>query len=101
MYFFLSGKYVVLFFYPLDFTFVCPTEIIAFNDRVAEFKKINTEVSCYEISSEPRNHLFQEYSLSLEIVKEFPFIYYFQNHYQPYSGVGLFWTIFMIFLFSA
>ena len=31
-----KGKYVVLFFYPLDFTFVCPTEIIAFSDRVAE-----------------------------------------------------------------
>ena len=29
-----AGKYVVLFFYPLDFTFVCPTEIIAFNDRL-------------------------------------------------------------------
>ena len=31
-----TGKYVVLFFYPLDFTFVCPTEIIAFNDRLVE-----------------------------------------------------------------
>ena len=40
-----KGKYVVLFFYPLDFTFVCPTEIIAFNDRIAEFRKLNTEVS--------------------------------------------------------
>eukprot|EP00741_Cyanophora_paradoxa_P022384 tig00021463_g21610.t1 len=38
------GKYLVLFFYPLDFTFVCPTEIIAFSDRSDEFKKINTEV---------------------------------------------------------
>ncbi|RHZ15476.1 hypothetical protein DYB37_011391 [Aphanomyces astaci] len=38
------GKYVVLFFYPLDFTFVCPTEIIAFSDRVAEFEKLNTVV---------------------------------------------------------
>ncbi|KAI0989016.1 hypothetical protein GJ496_006776 [Pomphorhynchus laevis] len=38
------GKYVVLFFYPLDFTFVCPTEIIAFNNKIDEFKKINTEV---------------------------------------------------------
>jgi peroxiredoxin (alkyl hydroperoxide reductase subunit C) len=37
-----KGKYVVLFFYPLDFTFVCPTEIIAFNDAVADFKKRNT-----------------------------------------------------------
>ncbi len=38
------GKYVVLFFYPLDFTFVCPTEIIAFSDRAEEFRKINCEV---------------------------------------------------------
>ncbi|KAK9506502.1 hypothetical protein O3M35_008428 [Rhynocoris fuscipes] len=39
-----KGKYVVLFFYPLDFTFVCPTEIIAFSDRAEEFKKIGCEV---------------------------------------------------------
>ena len=34
------GKYLVLFFYPLDFTFVCPTEIRAFEDKSLEFKKI-------------------------------------------------------------
>ncbi len=39
-----TGKYVVLFFYPLDFTFVCPTEIIAFSDRIAEFAKRDTVV---------------------------------------------------------
>ncbi|XP_073833278.1 peroxiredoxin 2 [Musca autumnalis] len=39
-----KGKYVVLFFYPLDFTFVCPTEIIAFSDRAAEFRNIGCEV---------------------------------------------------------
>ena len=33
----LRGKWVVLFFYPLDFTFVCPTEITAFSDRYSEF----------------------------------------------------------------
>ncbi len=38
------GKYVVLFFYPLDFTFVCPTELIAFSDRVGEFEKRNCQV---------------------------------------------------------
>ena len=38
------GKYVVLFFYPLDFTFVCPTEILAFNDRVEEFRALGAEV---------------------------------------------------------
>jgi alkyl hydroperoxide reductase subunit AhpC len=39
-----KGKYVVLFFYPLDFTFVCPTEIIAFSDRSDEFAKLNTQL---------------------------------------------------------
>lgn len=39
-----KGKYVVLFFYPLDFTFVCPTEIIAFSERSSDFKSINCEV---------------------------------------------------------
>ncbi|MGQ9607051.1 MAG: peroxiredoxin [Thermogutta sp.] len=38
------GKYVLLFFYPLDFTFVCPTEIIAFSDRIADFEKLNVQV---------------------------------------------------------
>ena len=45
------GKYVVLFFYPLDFTFVCPTEIIAFSDRIADFKKRNVEVLGVSIDS--------------------------------------------------
>jgi alkyl hydroperoxide reductase subunit AhpC len=39
-----KGKYVLLFFYPLDFTFVCPTEIIAFSDRVKEFESRNVQV---------------------------------------------------------
>jgi peroxiredoxin 1 len=39
-----NGKYVILFFYPLDFTFVCPTEIIAFSDRSDEFRALNCEV---------------------------------------------------------
>ena len=33
-----KGKYVVLYFYPLDFTFVCPSEILAFNKKVQEFQ---------------------------------------------------------------
>jgi peroxiredoxin (alkyl hydroperoxide reductase subunit C) len=39
-----QGKYLVLFFYPLDFTFVCPTEIIAFSDRIQDFRALNAEV---------------------------------------------------------
>ena len=47
-----KGKqYVVLYFYPLDFTFVCPTEIIAFNDKVAEFKKRNAEILGVSVDS--------------------------------------------------
>ncbi|WP_299410802.1 peroxiredoxin [Acaryochloris sp. IP29b_bin.148] len=46
------GKYVVIFFYPLDFTFVCPTEITAFSDRYDAFKALNTEVLGISVDSE-------------------------------------------------
>jgi peroxiredoxin (alkyl hydroperoxide reductase subunit C) len=46
-----KGKYAVLFFYPLDFTFVCPSEIIAFDHRLEEFKKRNVEVISSSIDS--------------------------------------------------
>jgi len=46
------GKYVVLFFYPLDFTFVCPTEITAFSDRYSEFSSRNTEVLGVTVDSQ-------------------------------------------------
>jgi len=47
----LRGKYVVLFFYPLDFTFVCPSEIIAFDKKIEEFKRRNCEVIGVSIDS--------------------------------------------------
>ncbi len=47
----LKGKYVLLFFYPLDFTFVCPSEILAFNKKVAEFKTKNCEVIGVSVDS--------------------------------------------------
>lgn len=45
------GKYVVLFFYPLDFTFVCPTELHAFQETIEEFEKRNTQVISCSIDS--------------------------------------------------
>src|SRR5437764_15262459 len=45
------GKYVILFFYPLDFTFVCPTEIVAFSDRVEEFRRRGAEVLGVSVDS--------------------------------------------------
>jgi len=47
----LRGKYVVLFFYPLDFTFVCPSEIIAFDKAIDEFRERNTEVVGVSVDS--------------------------------------------------
>jgi peroxiredoxin 2/4 len=46
------GKYVVLFFYPLDFTFVCPSEIIAFDKKLADFKARNVEVIGVSVDSQ-------------------------------------------------
>lgn len=48
----LRGKYIVFFFYPLDFTFVCPTELHAFQDYLEEFKKRNTEVIACSVDSQ-------------------------------------------------
>ena len=45
------GQNVVLFFYPLDFTFVCPSEIVAFHNRAAEFTKRNTQVIGVSVDS--------------------------------------------------
>ena len=45
------GKCVVLFFYPLDFTFVCPTEIVAFSDRIKAFEKRNAQVLGVSVDS--------------------------------------------------
>ena len=47
----LRGKYVLLFFYPLDFTFVCPSEIIAFDKALAKFKQKNAEVLGVSVDS--------------------------------------------------
>jgi peroxiredoxin (alkyl hydroperoxide reductase subunit C) len=55
-----QGKKVVLFFYPLDFTFVCPTEILAFSDRLEEFKKRNTEVIGASVDSQFTHHAWAQ-----------------------------------------
>jgi peroxiredoxin (alkyl hydroperoxide reductase subunit C) len=47
----LRGKYVVLFFYPLDFTFVCPSEILAFDERLDDFRERSCEVVGISVDS--------------------------------------------------
>lgn len=51
-----KGKWSVLFFYPLDFTFVCPTEIVAYSDAVSKFKDLGAEVIACSVDS-PFSHL--------------------------------------------
>ena len=46
-----KGKYIVLFFYPFDFTFVCPTEIIAFNNKITEFAQRRAELIGISVDS--------------------------------------------------
>jgi peroxiredoxin (alkyl hydroperoxide reductase subunit C) len=54
-----KGKYVVLFFYPLDFTFVCPSELIAFNKCLKEFHDRNCEVIGVSVDSEFTHHAWK------------------------------------------
>jgi peroxiredoxin (alkyl hydroperoxide reductase subunit C) len=51
-----KGRYIVLFFYPLDFTFVCPTEILSISDRIEEFRERGTEVIGVSVDS-PYSHI--------------------------------------------
>jgi len=46
-----DGKWKILFFYPLDFTFVCPTEIVAFSEAEPKFKELNTQVIAASVDS--------------------------------------------------
>ncbi|HHQ4230075.1 TPA: peroxiredoxin [Pseudomonas aeruginosa] len=55
----LRGKYVVLFFWPLDFTFVCPSEIIAHNNRMDKFRELGVEVVDVSIDSQFTHHAWR------------------------------------------
>ena len=82
-----KGKYVYLFFYPLDFTFVCPTEILAFNAKVEEFKKRNVELLGVSIDSQFSHLAWKstpvekggigniQYPLIADVTKEISYLY--------------------------
>lgn len=92
------GRYVVLFFYPLDFTFVCPTEVIAFSDRYSTFSELNTEVLGVSVDSEFAHLAWIQterkqggvgdlnYPLVSDLKKEISHIY---NVLDPDAGVAL------------
>ena len=56
----IKGKYAVLFFYPLDFTFVCPSELLAFDHRLAAFKEKGVEVIGVSIDSQFTHNAWRE-----------------------------------------
>ena len=59
-----KGKYVVLFFYPLDFTFVCPSEIVAFDKAKQEFASRNTEVIGVSVDSQYTHYAWKQTPLN-------------------------------------
>lgn len=92
------GRYVVIFFYPLNFTFVGPTEINAFSDRLDEFKKLEAEILGISVDSE-FSHLAWvqtkreeggisdlQYPLISDIKKEISLAY---NVLEPEAGIAL------------
>lgn len=58
-----NDKWVILLFYPLNFTFVCPTELIEFSRRIDEFKELNTEIIGISCDSVYSHHAWSEMSL--------------------------------------
>ena len=61
---YLKGYKGILFFYPLDFTFVCPSEIIAFNNRLGEFNSRNTKVVAVSVDSHFSHHAWKSMSVN-------------------------------------
>ncbi len=59
-----AGKYAVVFFYPLDFTFVCPSELLAFDHRLQEFKDRNVEVIGVSIDSHFTHNAWRNTAIS-------------------------------------
>ncbi len=92
------GQYVILFFYPLDFTFVCPTEITAFSNRAQEFQSTGAEILGVSVDSEFAHLAWIQtdrksggigdlnYPLVSDIKKEISHAY---NVLDPEAGVAL------------
>jgi len=71
-----SGKWAVVFFYPLDFTFVCPTEITGFNKYYQQFAEANAEVMGVSVDSKHSHRAWVEHELG---TLEFPLLSDFQK----------------------
>ena len=94
----IEGKAAVLFFYPLDFTFVCPSELIAFDHRYEEFKKRGVEVVGVSIDSEFTHNAWRntptenggigavKYALAADVKHEIAKAYGIEH---PEAGVAL------------
>ncbi|MDX1580059.1 MAG: peroxiredoxin [Alphaproteobacteria bacterium] len=57
---YLDGSYGVVFFYPLDFTFVCPSEILAYNNRAAKLEALNTKLVSVSVDSQYTHYAWRE-----------------------------------------
>jgi len=55
-----KGKWLVMVFYPLDFTFVCPTELVSFSDRVDDFRSLNAEIVALSVDSKHSHYAWTQ-----------------------------------------
>jgi peroxiredoxin 2/4 len=87
-----KGKWTILFFYPLDFTFVCPTELVELSKRHSEFEEINTQVLGVSVDSVYSHEAWLKelgdfnYPLLSDMTKEVSFNY---NVLLPEEGISL------------
>lgn len=90
------GKWIVLFFWPLDFTFVCPTEVTAFSKRADEFKALGAEILGASIDSKFTHLAWKEkignirYPMVSDITKEISSLYEVLREEEGISLRGLF-----------
>lgn len=98
----MKGKYVIFFFYPLDFTFVCPTELHAFQERLEEFKSRNAEIIGCSVDSCHSHHAWLQipkdkggiqgvtYPIVADLTKSIARDYDVLNHQEGIAYRGLF-----------
>jgi alkyl hydroperoxide reductase subunit AhpC len=68
------GKYLILLFYPLDFTFVCPTELIAFSNKQPDFEELNAQVIGVSVDSKYTHLAFVNHVSCNFIVSSVPVV---------------------------
>jgi peroxiredoxin (alkyl hydroperoxide reductase subunit C) len=85
----LRGKYVVLFFWPMDFTFVCPSEIIAHNNRLDKFRALNVEVIGVSVDSQYTHYAWRNTAVDKGGIGEVAFTMVADTKHEIIKSYGI------------